>query len=150
MAIDLTVPGQGVEIEPVMVVKTTKAEAWKPLVSKLINTAQADHLGQKYTRIEQGGGPQGPAFFSTDEKTLVISPNEAALKAYIGAVKTGGATPQWAEDFKRVDGGDAAVAVDVKFFGKIIEAQMKEPRPEAGMMTAFAPIWRQTNTLVAA
>ncbi len=155
MAIDLTVPGQRVEIEPVMVVKTTKADAWKPLVSKLINTAQADHLGQKYTRIEQEGGPrgpaffQGPAFFSTDEKTLIIAPSEAALKTYIGAVKTGGATPPWAEDFKRVEGGDAALAVDVKFFGKIIEAQMKEPRPEAGMMTALAPIWRQTNTLVA-
>jgi beta-lactamase regulating signal transducer with metallopeptidase domain len=149
MGIDLTVPGQRVETEPVMVVKTAKAEAWKPLVSKLINTAQADHLGQKYTRIEQEGGPQGPAYFSIDDRTLVISPKEAALKAYIEAVQRGGETPQWAEEFKRVEGGDAALAVDVKYFGKIIEADMKQPRGDAGMMAGFAPLWRQTNTLVA-
>jgi beta-lactamase regulating signal transducer with metallopeptidase domain len=149
MVIDLTVPGQRVEIEPVMIVRTTKAEGWKSLVNKIINTGQADHLGQKYTRVVESGEPRGPAFFSSDEKTLVIATKEAALKAYIEAVKSGGNAPQWADEFKRVEGGDAALAVDARFFGKIIEAEMKQPDGNAGMMTAFAPLWRQTNTLVA-
>jgi beta-lactamase regulating signal transducer with metallopeptidase domain len=153
MAVDLTVPGEGVMIEPVMVVRTTKPEGWKPLADQWKDAAQAQHRGQTYLRTEHaGGGPSsGWASFAADEHTLVFSPREQALKMYIDAVKGNGNAPRWAEEFNRVAASDAAIAADMRFFGRLLDKEFPPDRggANAAMAVAMAPLWRQTNTIVA-
>ncbi|MEX2140246.1 MAG: DUF1559 domain-containing protein [Pirellulales bacterium] len=153
MAVDLTVPGERIMIEPVMVVRTTQAGGWKPLADQWKDATQAVHRGQKYSRTDQpGGGPSsGWSSFAADEHTLVFSPREQALKAYIDAVKGGGDAPRWAGEFARVAGLDAAVAVDMKFFGKLLDKEFPPDRggANAAIVVAMAPLWRQPNTIVA-
>jgi beta-lactamase regulating signal transducer with metallopeptidase domain len=151
MAVNLTVPGQNLSIEPVMVVRTTKPEGWKPLADQWKDAAQAEYRGQKYSRTESGGPSGGWSSFAADAHTLVFSPREPALKAYIDAMQGGGAAPQWADEFKRVENSDAAFAADIRFFGKLMDGEMQQQRGggDAAMMLAVAPLWRQTNTLVA-
>ena len=103
MAVDLTVPGQGVSIEPVMVVRTTKPEGWKSLADQWKDAVQTEYRGQKYSRTESGGPAGGWSSFTTDANTLILSPREQALKAYIDAAKDGGNGPRWADEFKRVE-----------------------------------------------
>ena len=153
MAVDLTVPGERISIEPVMVVRTTKPEGWKSLSDQWKDAVQAQYRGQMYLRTEHpGGGPaSGWSSFVADEHTLVFSPREQALKAYIDSVKGGGNAPRWADEFGRVAGSNAAVAVDMRFFGKLLDKEFPPDRggANAAMAVAMAPLWRQTNTIVA-
>jgi hypothetical protein len=86
-----------------------------------------------------------------DEHTLVFSPREQALKAYIDAVKGGGNAPRWAAEFARVAGSDAAMAVDMRFFGRLLDKEFPPQRggANAAMAVAMGPLWRNTNTIVA-
>jgi beta-lactamase regulating signal transducer with metallopeptidase domain len=153
MAVDLTVPGERVMIEPVMVIRTTKPEAWKPLADPWKDAVTAEYRGQKYLRTETlGGGPSaGWSSLVADEHTLVISPREQALKAYIDAEKGASGDPAWASEFARVANSDAAIAVDMRFFGKLLDKEFPPDRggANAAMMVAMAPLWRQANTIVA-
>jgi beta-lactamase regulating signal transducer with metallopeptidase domain len=153
MAVDLTVPGEQIAIEPVMVVRTTKPEGWKSLADQWKDAVQAEYRGQKYSRTDRpdGGPSSGWSSFAADEHTLVFSPREQALKAYIDAMKVGGDAPRWAGEFARVAGLDAAVAVDMKFFAKLLDKEFPPDRggANAAMAVAMAPLWRQTNTIVA-
>jgi beta-lactamase regulating signal transducer with metallopeptidase domain len=151
MLVDRTVPGQALSIEPVMVLRTTKPEAWKSLADQWKGAVQTEYRGQRYSRTESGGPAGGWSSFAADANTLVFSPREHALKAYIDATQVGGNAPRWADEFKRVEGSDAAFAADIRFFGKLMDGQMHQlgGGGETAMMLAVAPLWRQTNTLVA-
>jgi beta-lactamase regulating signal transducer with metallopeptidase domain len=153
MLIDRTVPGQGLSIEPVMVLRTIKPEGWKSFADQWKGAVQTEYRGQQYSRMESGGPAGGWSSFTTDASTLVYSNSEPALKAYIDAAKNGGNAPRWAAEFKRVENSDAAFAADIRFFGKLMEGQMQQQQQRGGgdtaMFLAVAPLWRQTNTLVA-
>jgi beta-lactamase regulating signal transducer with metallopeptidase domain len=154
MAIDLTVPGERLQIEPVIVVKTTKPDGWRSLTAHFGDQIPDEYHGQKYFRRQTpDGGPRfGWAYFTLDDRTVVMAPtNELALKKYIDATKSGGEGPHWAAELARVEGTDAALAVDVKFFAKLLDGQMQRaPQTgEAAVALAIAPLWRQTNVLVA-
>jgi hypothetical protein len=58
MAVNLTVPGQSLSIEPVMVVRTAKPEGWKPLADQWKDAVQAEYRGQKYS-LTESGAPSG-------------------------------------------------------------------------------------------
>jgi beta-lactamase regulating signal transducer with metallopeptidase domain len=150
MAVDLSVPGEGVSIDPVMIVRTIKPEGWKSLTDQWKDAVQTEHRGQKYSRTESGGPAGGWSSYAADAHTLVLSPREKALKAYIDAIKDAGIAPRWAGEFKRVEGSDAALAVDVRFFARLLEKEFPAERggANAAMALALAPLWRQTNTLV--
>jgi hypothetical protein len=151
MAVDLSVPGEGVSIEPVMIVRTTKPEGWKSLADQWKDAVQTEHRGQKYARTQSGGPAGGWSSYAADANTLVFSPREKALRAYIDATKDAGIAPRWAGEFKRVEGSDAALAVDVRFFARLLEKEFPPERggANAAMTLAMAPLWRQTNTFVA-
>jgi hypothetical protein len=153
MAVDLTVPGERILIEPLLVVRTIKAEGWKSITADFKNQVQDQYRGQKFFRRDQlDGGPRfGWAYFTADDRTLVMAPtNEQVLRKYIDAVADGAGPPRWAAELARVKGDDAAIAVDARFFGKLIDKEMQgHPNKEESMALALAPLWRQTNTVVA-
>jgi beta-lactamase regulating signal transducer with metallopeptidase domain len=152
MAVDLTVPGEHISIEPVVVLRTTKPEAWKSITDKFKNMEQTQHHDQQYFHEQGGLSGGGVSYLVVDPRTIVTASRETALRVYIDAAR-GGQSPRWADEFKRVAASDAAIAMDVRFFGRLLDKDLAGPGrpagPDAAMILSMAPLWRQTNTFVA-
>jgi beta-lactamase regulating signal transducer with metallopeptidase domain len=152
MVINAGVVGSDFHAQPIIRLRAAKAEALKSLTEKWMEVEETTHGGQKYFRPREKNVRSGDSvsYFAIDERTLVFSPAEEALKLYINTSK-GDDAPPWAAEFKRIEGGDAALAVDMRFFAKLLEKEFSANRggADAAMAVAFAPLWRNTNAVVA-
>ena len=104
-------------------------------------------------------GPQGiwqerdateasQGFFLADKRTLVAGSVGALRELAAGDVKQH-TLPGWAEQWKAVASNPVAIALDVKSIRGDVERQLS-PRPgEAPWINLAAPIWEQTEIVVA-
>lgn len=130
------------------VFRTTNDAGLKKLMEEGAKTVEDRYGGQTFRRPAEGHRV-GSFSYWVDENTLVVASNEAAVRAMIDARKSE-ELPRWAEEFKRVEGTEAAFALDVKWLGKIADQQLQRQGagPDAAMVGAMSGLWRQTNVAV--
>ncbi len=127
---------------------------WKPLIAKLSqrHPAKEVNFGRfNYLRLENH--PDNLCIDFSNSRSILIQP-EKALKKYLawcdeveGLAKAGKEPPKgkWSALWKNVANGQAAVAIDSEF----VRAEMERmPAANAGPMSSFAPLWKESETAV--
>ncbi|HWB08423.1 MAG TPA: M56 family metallopeptidase [Pirellulales bacterium] len=116
---------------------------WKGKVAEHMvgKTVEASIAGKTYYHSDQGDQAVRPAFYTPDDRTIVIGPEIDLQRAIASAGKS---KIDWAANWEKVATGQAAAMVDLAAFSR---AMANEPQPE--MRAPFAPVWEKGQQLFA-
>jgi hypothetical protein len=127
-----------------VIVRTISAEVAGKFVARLgPNPERREFAGQAYFRQDSR-----ICFFQPDDRTVVFSSDETAMRRCIVAGAAGAATTSWAARWKTVAGQDVAAVVNTS----LLRAFDVERLARGMSMSTFwqvAPLWQRSNHVLA-
>jgi hypothetical protein len=133
------------------VLRMTKAQDWKTLITNLAGPRlqEGRHDGQTYFRIE--GPPDGPAaFFAPDDRTLAGA-SEVVLRELIADRNVPATRHSWDLPWKKVARGQVMLAVDTRWLRRrLAQAAGPGQSPEEALkLETFAPLYEKAQSYAA-
>jgi prepilin-type processing-associated H-X9-DG protein len=126
------------------IVRATKAQDWKALLTKLLNEVREDKIGDVTTYFPGHGGER-VAFAAPDDRTIIYG-DPAILRRMLTARPGATERAAWGDAWKAVKRGQIALAFDVSWIAGKLERLGPPPGNGAvSPLAPFSPLWEKSQ-----